>query len=324
MTTTIPTTDRAPEPSPAPERRSFWFPALPLGRIAALRAVAAVFVLLDVLWWTPWVRPHREIPDFYQPLAVGRLLHLPVPTPRVVDAVGVLLLVATVAMLAFAARRSDRAVPPVRRRVERTVGVAVALLYAEWMIIAMSYGKVDHDRFALLVLLAALATVGPARLGQLDRSEVAGWALRVVQVAVVATYFLAAIAKFRFGGFGWVNGSTLVWALLRRGTALGEPLLEVPALLHVTQWGIVAMELGTPLLLVLVHLAHGGPPRWRKPAGRACGLYLGGLLAFHVMTFATISILFLPHVVCLLAFAPLERWDPRRRLVRRRETVSRR
>ncbi len=194
-----------------------------------------------------------------------------------------------------------------RPGVGRGVFVAVALLYAEWMIVAMSYGKVDHDRFALLVLLAGVATVGPARLGEQRRSEAAGWAIRCIQVAVVATYFLAAVAKFRFGGFGWVNGSTLVWAILRRGTPLGEPLLHAPQLLHVSQWGIVVMELGSPALLVLDYLARTGRPSWRRPAGRLCAAYVWGLVAFHVMTFAAISILFLPHVVCLLAFAPLER-----------------
>jgi hypothetical protein len=128
-----------------------------------------------------------------------------------------------------------------------------------------------------------------------------------VQVAVVATYFLAAVAKFRFGGFGWVNGSTLVWAVVRRGTVFGDPLLHVPWLLHITQWGIVAMELGTPALLVLDHARRVGRPSRRRPAGRLLTAYLAGLLAFHVLTFATISILFLPHVVCLLAFVPLER-----------------
>jgi hypothetical protein len=265
--------------------------------------VGYAFVLLDLIWWTPWTRSHREIDAFYQPLAIGRLLHLPVPTPRVVDVVEVLLVLSAVAALLLAVGVGRR----LPAGVTRLFGVAVALLYGEWMVIAMSYGKVDHDRFALLVLLAAVATVGPARLGQLRPSEPAGWAIRCIQVAVVATYLLAAVAKFRFGGFGWVNGSTLVWAIVRRGTPLGEPLLHVPWLLHITQWGIVAMELGTPLLLVLTYLSRTGRPAWRRPAARLCALYLGGLFAFHVLTFATISILFLPHVDCLLAFAPLER-----------------
>jgi len=79
----------------------------------------------------------------------------------------------------------------------------------------------------------------------------------------------------------------------RRGTFLGRPLLHATWLLHLTQWGIVAMELGSPLLFVL-----------RR---RARVAYLSLLVAFHLVTFASISILFLPHVICLLAFAPLER-----------------
>jgi hypothetical protein len=234
---------------------------------------------------------------------VGRLLHLPTPTPLVVDAVAVVLVASALAGIALtlAARRVPASWPHV------VVGAAVALAYGEWMVVAMSYGKVDHDRFALLTLLAVTATVGRARLGESRPSEAAGWAVRCVQVAVVATYFLAAVAKFRFGGWGWVNGSTLVWAVIRRGTVLGDPLLHVPWLLHITQWGIVAMELGTPALLVLDHARRVAPPTWRRPAQLALTAYLAGLLAFHVLTFATISILFLPHVVCLLAFVPLER-----------------
>ena len=305
---------------PEAGRESFWFPAMPLGRIAALRVVAYVFVLLDVFWWTPWVRPHREIEEFYQPLAVGRLLHLPVPTPRFVDVLAVLLVGGTLLAIVLAAGLAPRLRLRALQRplAGRLAFVAVALLYAEWMIVAMSYGKVDHDRFALLVLLAGVATVGPARLGERTRSEAAGWALRCIQVAIVATYFLAAIAKFRFGGFGWVNGSTLVWAILRRGTPLGEPLLHAPELLHITQWGIVAMELGAPALLVLDHLSRAGRPSWRRPAARLCAAYVWGFVAFHVLTFAAISILFLPHVVCLLAFAPLERapdWAARLRAI---------
>src|SRR3954451_18581301 len=67
------------------------------------------------------------------------------------------------------------------------------------------------------------------------------------------------------------------------------------------------MELCSPLLLVLDYLARAGRPSWRRPAARLCAAYVWGFVAFHVLTFAAISSLFLPHVVCLLAFAPLER-----------------
>lgn len=53
------------------------------------------------------------------------------------------------------------------------------------------------------------------------------------------------------------------------------------------------MELLTPVVLFL--------------RGRLLVLALGGLAAFHVMTYLAIEIHFLPTVVCLPAFLPLER-----------------
>ncbi|HZK51389.1 MAG TPA: hypothetical protein VFD47_07485 [Actinomycetota bacterium] len=44
---------------------------------------------------------------------------------------------------------------------------------------------------------------------------------------------------------------------------------------------------------------------------------------FHVVTFLTISIIFLPHVVCLLAFLPLERLSRAPALGHRRAVVAR-
>ncbi len=41
-------------------------------------------------------------------------------------------------------------------------------------------------------------------------------------------------------------------------------------------------------------------------------------LGFHVVTYAMITIIFLPHVMCLLAFAPLEKLQPRTLLARAR------
>jgi hypothetical protein len=189
-------------------------------------------------------------------------------------------------------------------RAPRAAGVAVLALYLEWMVIAFSYGKVDHDRFAFLVALAVLPTVG--RAGHRDRgtSEAAGWALRCVQVAVVATYFLSAWAKFRYGGVEWLNSATLVTAVIRKGTPLAMPLLHLPWLLRLAQWGIVAFELSSPAVLVV-------------RSQRLRTAWVVGCYAFHVMTFATISIVFLPHCVALLAFLPIERLvaalRPRRR-----------
>ena len=275
--------------------RAWWFEPLPRGRVAALRTLFYAFVFIDVLVTTSWVAQHALVPgELYQPLFLGRLLNLPVPTETLVRTVQVLLLVA--AGLALT------------NRWPRLTGTAVFFLYLQWMFIAMSYGKVDHDRVAFLVALAVLPTAGAARWGEREGSEAAGWALRCIQVAVVATYFLAAFAKLRFGGPGWVNGATLMRAVLRRGTVLTEPLKDNPWILRFTQWFIMAFELASPLLL---------------NRGRIGRIFLLAAVGFHLVTYATITIIFLPHVMCLLAFAPLERLDPKTWFAARRSTGRR-
>jgi hypothetical protein len=264
---------------------------VPRGRVAWMRTLVYLFIAADLVFFTPWVRHHGQVPDeFYRPLLLGRLLHLPTPTRPLVDAVFWLLL-----LTALAAATG---------RVPRLLGWAVFVLYTEWMLVAMSYGKVDHDRFALLVALAALPTAGPARHRDPTPTEHGGWALRVTQLAAVATYFLSAWAKLRFGGLEWLTGATLNWALLRRGTALGHALTQVPGLLVAAQFGIMAFELLSPLVFVL-------PRRWRRVA-------IALFYAFHLSVFATITISFIPQQVALAGFLPLERVGAaRRRRLRR-------
>lgn len=272
------------------------FKPLPLGRVAAFRTIAYAFIFIDVTVTTSWVAQHGSLPgELYHPLFVGRLLSLPVPTPGMVGAVQIALLVSAAVALTG--------------RWPRVAGTVVFLFYLQWMLVAFSYGKVDHDRFAFLVALAVLPTVGPARWGDDTLDEGAGWALRSVQLAVVATYLFAAVAKLRFGGWGWVNGATLMRAVIRRGTVLASPLKDHPVVLQATQYLIVTFELASPLLL---------------SSGRAGRMFLWVALIFHVVTYASITIVFLPHVICLLAFAPLERLEvPRfvKQVLRRRQAT---
>ncbi|MGH2787904.1 MAG: MFS transporter permease [Actinomycetota bacterium] len=262
---------------------SFFFPSVPRGRVATMRTLVYAFVFVDVLLTTAWVPRHGYLPGpLYDPLFIGRILPLPVPTVAVVRAVEIGLLASAAIALSG--------------RFVRVAGAAVFVLYLEWMVIAFSYGKVDHDRFAFLVALAVLPTVGMARWRDRKPDQAAGWAIRFIQVAVVATYFLAALAKLRFGGIEWVNGATLMRAVIRRGTFIGEPLEEVPWVLVAAQYWIMIFELASPLLFA---------PGW---IGRAWWWVAVG---FHVVTFSTIGIIFLPHVLCLLSFRRLERFDPR-------------
>lgn len=256
---------------------------VPLGRVAAFRTLVYLFVAADLTVFTPWVRGHAASPaELYQPLLIGRLLHLPTPGPLLVN--GVFWALLAMALLAATGR------------FPRTTGVVVFLLYFEWMIIAMSYGKVDHDRFGLLVALAVLPTVGAARHGDPKLSEAAGWALRCTQIAVVCTYFLAAFAKLRFGGLDWMTSSVLAHAVIRRGTALADLIAGVPGLLIVAQFGIMVFELASPLVFLT-------PKKWRN-------WVVAFFYSFHVVTFATITISFAPHLAAMAGFLPLEKVRP--------------
>jgi hypothetical protein len=284
-------TPPAPQPiTPAaatssPARDSWWFRPIPLARIAVFRVIAYLFIPVDVFLTTAWVRAHADVPtDWYQPLLIGRLLPLPTPTHTLVI---VLQWALVLAALAAATGRAPR-----------LLGTAVFLLYAEWMVIAMSYGKVDHDRIAFLVALAVLPTIGLARFRDRRPSEAAGWAMAAVLVTVMLTYFLAAWAKIRFGGWDWPTGSTLTRAVLRRGTPLSDWTLEVPWLLTAAQWVMLTLELASPLILLV-----------RSDRARIALVLF--LIGFHVMVFAGVTIIFLPHCIAILSILPWERWTAR-------------
>ena len=265
----------------------WWFAPAPAARIAVLRRVVYAFVVFDIFMLVNDVVPHGYAPaDLYRPILIPRLLHLPAPTPAYVQTLRAVLVVA--------------ALVGVAGRLPRLAGWVVAVAYLDWIFLGFSYGKVDHDHLALVVALFVLPLAGRTRgVAPRTRTEAAAWALRCIQVAAICTYFLSAYAKIRHGGWWWANSATFAWALSRRGTELGDALLGYPRLLRVSQWGLLVVEFLTPVVLFL--------------RGRLLALALGGLLAFHAVTYAAIEIHFLPTVVCLLAFVPVERLRERRR-----------
>ncbi|MEO5876859.1 MAG: hypothetical protein ABIS86_02710 [Streptosporangiaceae bacterium] len=268
--------------------RGWLFGPVPQARIAWLRLIAYGFLPFDMLLLTRSSLDHAELPaELFRPVEIARLVHLPAPT---VPAMYMLLAVVLVAALVA-----------VTSRLTRPAGYVVAAGYLWWVLISMSYGKVDHDHLALVVALFVLPTCGRADYRDQNPSEAASWAVRCIQVSVVSAYFLSSWAKMRIGGPDWPNGETLGWALTRRGTPLGRELLPYGWLLHASQWLTLVVEFGSVLLLVL-----RGRPLY------ALVLFFAG---FHVITYALMTIHFLPHAIFLAAFLPLE-------LIRRRTAPS--
>jgi hypothetical protein len=276
-------------------RVSAWaFSPAPLARITILRYFIYLFVILDLLWISKLGFSHGDTPQLYKPILLREFL--PTPSP-----VYVRVLAAVVIVSALLAARGNR-----------VAGWVCFVGMLDWWSNVFSYGKIDHDHFALVVALAVLPTVGGSSLAEtgsgvarsafgaersgsgVERSsEAAAWALRCIQLGVVATYFLSAIAKVRFGGWGWPSSAIFTWAFVRRGTDLAQLMLNFPVLVKASQWGLFLAEAFSPLLLFV----------------RPCWRYLGiaGFAGFHFVTWLLIEIHFLPLAICLLAFLPLER-----------------
>ena len=275
----------------------FLAPAIPLARVAWLRLLIYPFVWLDVLWIVTDPIPHGDVPpSLYRGLTVRSLLHLPAPSH---DYVRVLLAVILVSAAIAATGR-----------LPRLAGWVCAVGMVDWVSNAFAYSKVDHDHFALVLALFVLPTVGRARIRDVDvRAQAAGWAVRMVQIGAVSIYFLSACAKMRFGGWGWANGATLIWALTRRPNGIGPWVGSHPALTHTLQWIVLCAEFSSPVLL------------WLRGRALAAGLVF--FAGFHLSTYFLLKIHFLPLVVCLFSFLPLERLPhPWQVLARLRRAVT--
>ena len=272
--------------------RDWLFFEAPLARVAVLRVLVFAFVIVDVLrlHTSGWYHGYADA-AWYEPLVVGNLLGIPAATP-----VSVQVLKWGSVLFALAAMSG---------RFPRLLGWGTAICWSWYQYIAFSYGKVDHDRADFLVALFLLPTVGLAHLDDRRRSQAAGFALRAVQLMAIATYFLSAVAKIRFGGWEWVNSATMARAVIRRGTPVSQWMLDVPWTLHLAQWGLFGAELASPVIFVLSE-------RWRRRM-------VGAWYLFHLATYASITIAFWPHLVMMLAFLPLEAYrDGARRWLRRR------
>ena len=271
-----------------------WFaPQISLARVAIFRVFIYIFVIIDVLTISADVIAHGWTPDLYQPLWLARFLHIPP-----VSVLGAQILLAAIIVFSLLAAAGI---------LQRLSGWIVAITFGLWMFYTQGYGYVAHDHMALVIAVVVLPTIGAARFRDVDTTSAkAGWALRVVQISVVLTYFYSVLMKWVASGniTHWANGAVIIWALMRRGAEWSKPFLEMPGLLIAAQWATLAFEFLSPIALFVK------------------GKWLYGVvvffLLFHLMTYIALGIHFLPTVICWAAFLPLEKLVPARFVAGRR------
>ena len=270
-----------------------WFmPEVALARVAVFRVFIYVFIIIDVLTISGDVIAHGWTPEFYQPLWLARLLHIPA-----VSVLGAQILLALIIVFSLLAAAGI---------LQRISGWAVAISFGAWMFYTQGYGYVAHDHMALVIAAFVLPTIGTARFRDVGTASArAGWALRMVQIAVVLTYFYSVLMKWIASGniTHWANGAVIIWALMRRGAEWSKPFLEMPGLLIAAQWATLVFEFLSPVVLFL-------KKKWLYGA-------VAFFFLFHLMTYLALGIHFLPTVICWAAFLPLEKLVPERFAARR-------
>ncbi len=217
--------------------RRYWFPPVPVRRLALVRIVACTFAFVDIATSGYVTRAGDADPVFSSVLPIFRVVQ-----ELTGDAAGssaALHAVQVVLLLALAS-----AVVGLGTRLALIVA---APLYAWWWASAFGFAPASaQGRLAVIVTLAVLAIAPSGRVYSLDAvlarsrrrdtptevDELAGWALRFAAVFVVVAYLGAAWTKVKTAGIGWPWSGALESALLHHGASLGLSLARFPWLVH--------------------------------------------------------------------------------------------
>jgi hypothetical protein len=300
----------------------FWFDPIPAARVGLLRIWLFGFVVVDVLLRKEaWVGLADTPRLFWHPVGATWLLdQLGVGPP---NAWQILLVQAVLAVAALLAALGYR---------YRFTAPVAAVLYLYWQCLGQSWGEMKHARVTLILALLFLSVVSAEQRRSLDSirarrrtpgraiegmgrlpidepSTNGAWAVRAIQVALAALYFLSGYAKLRSVGIDWIWGDTLKQAIQDKASSGETTELGFWVLRH--GWAMVsfqAVSLAWEICFPLVFIR-----RLRYP------ILLVGLL-FNIGLWTTVKIEFFGVVACFAAFLPLEEYEQavRRRLDRRR------
>lgn len=254
---------------------------VPAQRWLVVRTAVVAYCLLWTVVRIPyWVDSARLPHSRWRPVGIGQWFGGPPPT-------------AVVVALVVLAVGSGAATMAARWPVWGVV-FAAAFLYLTSF--GASWGQILHTE-NLSALHLVIVAAAPSGRGE---SATVGWPLRVMTAVTVATYFVAGVAKFRFGGgLDWLSGDRLVRLVAHdnlrkellgdRASPLAPWLVGHRWLFRPAAWGTLVVEVAAPLALV-------------SSAFRRVWVVLAWL--FHVGVLLAMAVLFL-YPLSFVAFASL-------------------
>jgi len=277
--------------------RRYWFTPASLTDLGVSRIVL-VAIILYLNGPGRYVRVAVVDPALWSPVPLLQVLGIGQPTVTAIQwmslASNMLLVCAALGLLARPALLTALPLLLVLEAMGNSVGkvthALIPLLYA-----VLFFGLGPSDRaFSLGAMWHRARAAHRTGLGSLPPSRtsaMAGWPLDLLFVELAAFYFFAGVSKLRDAGLAWMDGYTLQYHLLFKGTAAGAWLaghLGLCALLSVL---VMAFELGTPLGMV----------RRLRP------LVLSGGVFFHLGTAWFMGITFWPVAALYALFVPWSR-----------------
>lgn len=266
----------------------------PAGRLHAVRLLTVLYALVWIgIRLNHW-RDLSQLPaGRWRPVGIAGWFGEPLPSTAVVTVVAIATLAVGLAAL-FDIRWT-------------LTGPLLAVGFLWLTTFGASWRQILHTEQLVALHLLVLAAAPSGRRS----SSTTGWPLKVLSAVTVATYFVAGVAKFRFGvGLDWLSGDGLLRLVAHdnlRKRLLGDAWSPIapfavghPLIFQVGVWLTVVVEVGAPLALL----------------GRRIGYaWIALAWSFHVGVLALMAVLF-PYPLVGIAFAsmlPVERllaWRP--------------
>lgn len=192
-----------------------------------------------------------------------------------------------------------------RHRVAGPTFAVTLLLVTTWR---NGWGQIFHTENLLVLHVMVLAIVPASAAWSLDArrraavpgpSDRFGWPIRVMALLTVSTYFVAGVAKIRYGGADWLDGDVLAHQIAFdnvRKAAVGSPASPIAGVLLEWRW------LFTPMALSTLVVELGAP--FALLTSRTARLWAGAAWLFHVGIVVTMVILF-AYPLSLVALTPV-------------------
>jgi hypothetical protein len=263
-------------------------------RLALLRILVAGYAVVWLVVRAPHLRDVTQFADErWRPLGVLAWM----ANPPAAGLVGALVVVAVASGLAVIVGWRHRFTAP-------TFAVTL-LLVTTWR---NGWGQIFHTEHLLVLHVIVLALVPASAAWSLDArrrgtdvgaASIYGWPIRVMALLTVSTYFVAGIAKLRYGGGAWLNGDVLAHQIAFdniRKAAVGSATSPVAAPLLEIRW------LFTPMALTSLFVELGAP--LALLSARTARVWAGTAWLFHMGSVVIMVIVF-AYPVSGIALAPV-------------------